>query len=161
MHIKSTEFVSLLVAGCLQTHFPSIECCVSAFQDDSSTCNSGLKGHKQLKCLAWNLGPHDFMSRNLYSKPSSSRKSTRNYRQCAVRSSRIPCNPRRYRSDEKTRIVASSLNPAPIPKVRLGSSDLWVPEIGFSASSWGDPRQGYGFEYTDPMLEQVPFAPLV
>ncbi len=64
---------------------------------------------------------------------------------------------RRYRNylQWSSPMTASALSPLPIPKVRLGDSDLWVPEIGFSASSWGDPRQGYGYDYTDPMLEQV------
>ena len=60
----------------------------------------------------------------------------------------------------KYTITASSLSPLPIPKVRLGASELWVPEIGFSASSWGDPREGYGYEYTDLMLEQVGRLPV-
>jgi hypothetical protein len=72
-----------------------------------------------------------------------------------LKSFRPSCaNVRRYRN-HLYRPMASSLSPLPIPKVRLGDSNLWVPEIGFSASSWGDPRQGYGYEYTDPMLEQV------
>jgi hypothetical protein len=53
-------------------------------------------------------------------------------------------------------IFPSSLpSPQPIPRFPLGDSGIWLPQIGFSAATWGDPRCGYGVEYTDPMLEQV------
>ena len=53
--------------------------------------------------------------------------------------------------------------PDPIRRARLGVSDVWVPEMGFSTASWGVPACGYGADYTEPMLEQAnpsPTSPL-
>lgn len=42
-----------------------------------------------------------------------------------------------------------------VQRVKLGSTNIEISELGFGTIAWGDTSRGFGTKYTDPMLEQV------
>lgn len=42
-----------------------------------------------------------------------------------------------------------------VQRVKLGSTNIEISELGFGTIAWGDTSRGFGTKYTDPMLEQA------